>query len=184
LSTYVYRTCCSAYHHPLPVTCLLLLFFLLNLFLISALSFVRVQSKDTSAEDSRLSETDPGSSGGLDATVASKVSDGGNTTGGSSHQARPENMPACITVDLAACTITPQLQLDKRSHVTSKGGKQFLKFTTWSTHSQNHPTQRRTVHFSNQSCATLTFNLESTAPSFAIASARSSAPKHPLSKVR
>ena len=92
-------------------------------------------------------------------------------------------MPGCLTVDLAAQTITPQLQLDKRSHTETKDGFQYLKFVTWSTHPVHHPTQTRTVHFANSTCATLTFNLETTSPLFAISSARSSAPRHPLLKV-
>ena len=97
--------------------------------------------------------------------------------------ARPDDMPGCITVDLAAQTIEPKLELDKRTHMDTKKGKQFLKFVTWSTHPPSHPSHSRTVTLTNSSYAMLTFNLETTSPSFSISSARSSAPKHPLHKV-
>ena len=121
-----------------------------------------------------------GESSALGGAGSSTLSSGSNAAG--KPQKREEG---CITLQLRADAIEPQLTLDKgkqqgRGAQGAKG--QLIQWKTWSTQTPQHPSHHQTIVLSNRTSTPLSFSLATLLP-FSIVKTHTLAPKNPTLKL-
>jgi len=90
----------------------------------------------------------------------------------------------CITLQLRADAIEPQLTLDKGKQAKRHGGSkgQLVQWKTWSTQQPQHPSHHQTIVLSNRTSTPLAFSLATMLP-FSIVKTHTLAPKNPTLKL-